>query len=414
MESPVGSETTKNKLNADAGRFNQNRSESNRQHHWDAFRAVLMLLGIPYHVALTYRIGQVWILDAREGMAGLSELAEFIHLFRMPAFFVIAGYFSALLLARRAPGQWLRGRLFRLGIPLAVAMLTLNPLLNMACELSGLPAAEAVQSWLRNSAESGGYWVRHLWFLIVLLYYSLAASLLVWRLPALANARVSPRRDALLARWFLPFWLGLAMLFGLWEAVSIELFYKAGLATNLPQQILRIDETLQYLPWFLLGWLMARAPAFHARLYRLSPVIVITAATFTALAIRYGPVLWPPYGRFLATVAGLCLTQVALVLLRRVASQPSASVRSLVDASFVVYLFHLPILAGLVVLMQPLAMHVALKAALVALLTFLLSWGCWAAVSRSPLLRLLYDGVRTKPGRTTRAQRPLVVSVIRS
>ncbi len=382
-----------------------------REHHWDALRALLMLLGIPYHVALAYRVGEVWIVNAHEGVRGFAAVAEFIHLFRMPAFFIIAGYFTALLLSRRAPATWLRGRLTRLAIPLAVALVTLNPLLNVACELSNFSLGPALRSWAHNSADSGGYWVRHLWFLIVLLYYSAAAAALVAFSPGLARAVLAVRWDARIARRFVPCWFALAALIGLWEAVSIELFYKAGLATNGPQQIFRLDETLEYLPWFLLGCVVARAPRIRERFFRLSPAILIAAVVFAGLSLLFAHELWPPYGRFLSTLAAMCLTQPVLVLVRRIAVRPSALVRRLVDASFVIYLFHLPVLAWLVLLFLPVAMPVAVKALAVLVLTSALSWGVWEIVARVPLLRLLYDGIRVRedrpaPGGTHSAQIP--------
>ncbi|MGD9811094.1 MAG: acyltransferase family protein [Sphingobium sp.] len=366
---------------------------ANREHHWDALRALLMLLGLPYHVALTYRTGEVWIVNAHEGVPLMAGFAAFIHLFRMPAFFVIAGYFSALLLSRRPAGDWLRGRMRRLAIPLFVALLTLNPLLNYACELSNFSPDDAARSWLLNSSTSGGYWIRHLWFLIVLLYFSAAVAALVAIHPGRAHWRMKPRSDGWAARHFVSIWFTLSILIAAWEAVSIELFYMAGLATNLPQQVLRLDETLQYLPYFILGLLLARAPLFGARLYRLHPAMVIAAVIFAGLSLLYSKMLWPPYGRFLETMAALCLIQPILAVLRHFAARPSKAVRQLVDGSFVVYLFHLPILCGLVVLFIPLAVPVWLKAVLVLILTSLLSWLAWEIVSRVPLLRLAYDGI---------------------
>lgn len=352
-----------------------------------------MLLGIPYHVALAYRVGEVWIVNTHEGVPGFAAIAEFIHLFRMPAFFIIAGYFTALLLARRAPGAWLGGRIRRLALPLAVALVTLNPLLNLACELSNFPLREAVRSWAHNSAESGGYWVRHLWFLIVLLYYSAIAAGLVALFARLAKARLPDGQDRQVARFFVPLWFALAVLLGLWEAVSIELFYMGGLATNGPQQIFRLDETLEYLPWFLLGCFLARAPVMRARFFRFSPAILMAGILFAGLSMIFKPDLWPPYGRFLSTLATMCLTQPVLVLVRGFAARPSALVQRLVDASFVIYLFHLPILAWLVVQFLPVAMPVVVKALAVLVLTVALSWGAWEIVARVPLLRLLYDGM---------------------
>ena len=171
--------------------------------------------------------------------------------------------------------------------------------------------------------------------------------------PGLAKVGLAARWDTGIARRFVPCWFGLAALMGLWEAVSIELFYKAGLATNGPQQIFRLDETLEYLPWYRRGCVVARAPRIRERFFRLSPAILIAAVVFTGLSMIFAQELWPPYGRFLSTLATMCLTQPVLVLVRRLAVRPSALVRQLVDASFFIYPFHLPIHAWLFVLFLP-------------------------------------------------------------
>jgi len=68
-------------------------------------------------------------------------------------------------------------------------------------------------------------------------------------------------------------------------------------------------------------------------------------------------------------------------------------VREFVSASFVIYLFHLPILVWLVVGFSGLAMPVGAKAVAITVLTLALSYRAWAVVRRSPTLRLLFDGV---------------------
>jgi glucan biosynthesis protein C len=361
-------------------------------HHWNAVRALLMLLGIPYHAAMAYRAGHEWIVQSGEGAPIFTYLAQVIHLFRMPAFFVIAGYFSAMILARRSPAEWLRQRFMRLGIPLVASLVTLVPLLNIACELSNLPRSEALVSWQHNSATSGGYWVRHLWFLIVLLYLCTAAAVLARRFPGLRAGSLPPAVDGWLARRFLAMTCSAAVAIGLWEAVSIELFYMAGAATNLFQQILRLDELLAFAPYFVLGCILARAPQVRERLYRFSPAILLAAILSLGLDLVFLDAMPPPLARLVETIAALSLTQLLFALARRFADRPFPAVERLVSASFVIYLFHLPVIVILVVIGQAVAMPLVVKVPLVMVLTLLLSWGAWRIISSSPLLRLIFDG----------------------
>ena len=88
------------------------------------------------------------------------------------------------------------------------------PVLNLACELSNLPLAQALASWRHNTLTSGGYWVRHLWFLIVLLYCCSAAAALAWWRPSLRVATLPPRVDG---------WVGVAAFAGADGAVASDL-----------------------------------------------------------------------------------------------------------------------------------------------------------------------------------------------
>lgn len=364
-----------------------------RQHYWDTLRAFLMLLGIPYHVAMAYRPNQVWIVRSDEGIAAFTWLAEIIHYFRMPAFFLIAGYFAGLLLMRRAPGDWLKGRFTRLGVPFVATVLTLVPVMNLACEFSNLPYRDALSSFVWNSSHSGGYWVRHLWFIIVLLYLCSAAALLFHLRPALRKACFTARLDELMARHFVVVLGFVASAVGLWEAAAIELFYIAGLATNVPQQIFRLDELITYTPYFLIGFMLQRAPKSLERMCCFSLPIAGLALVFIGLSLSVVGKIHPAPGRLVTTIAAVTSTQVLIAVARALLDRPFKLVRKVTEASFVIYLFHMPIICVLVWLAQGLAIPVALKGLAIMALALALSYAAWSVVARSRLLSFLFNGM---------------------
>lgn len=370
-------------------------AQDQRQHFWDALRAFLMLLGIPYHAALAYRPeGKDWIVLSHEGSGIFTYLAETIHIFRMPAFFLVAGFFAAMLLSRRAPGDWLGSRFERLIAPFFATIVLLVPVMNLICELSNLPPRAALASWRDNSLHSGGYWIRHLWFIVVLLYCSAAAAWLARRSPRLARAKLIARIDRWLARNFTLAVIGMGLAMGLWEAVAVELFYIVGLATNLPQQILRLEELIQYAPWFALGAFLSRTEHLRFQLSRFSPDVAALALLSVFASLWYMDALWAPIGRFVATFAAVTSTQVLIAAARRFANRPMPAIQRLVAASFVIYLFHMPIVIALVELGTYVPVPVVPKAFAVMALTLLLSYGAWLVIERSRLLLFLFDGRR--------------------
>src|SRR5262245_53701393 len=55
-----------------------------------------------------------------------------IHVFRLPLFFLVAGFFAALMLDRRGTAALVRNRGIRIGIPFVVGVLLVVPVLS-AC-----------------------------------------------------------------------------------------------------------------------------------------------------------------------------------------------------------------------------------------------------------------------------------------
>ncbi len=99
---------------------------ADRRHDLDALRSFAMLLGIALHAALAY-IGAGWVVSDERSSPGLGMLVPAIHGFRMPLFFLLSGFFSAMLWRRRGLVYLLSQRACRILLPLALACLTIVP-----------------------------------------------------------------------------------------------------------------------------------------------------------------------------------------------------------------------------------------------------------------------------------------------
>ena len=103
-----------------------------RYHDLDAFRAWAVLLGLVLHVAwlmMPYTLNTP-IVDVDGGPAG-SWAFVFIHLFRMQAFFLVAGFFGNLVYQRRGLWGFTKHRLLRIGVPLVLGWLILIPWIEL-------------------------------------------------------------------------------------------------------------------------------------------------------------------------------------------------------------------------------------------------------------------------------------------
>src|ERR1035437_4880825 len=115
-----------------------------RYHGFDALRASMMMLGVYLHAVCAYATMDHiwWYKDAQTGVAWDLQCL-FIHVFRLPMFFVKSGFFAALLVGKRGMGGFWRNRMLRIALPLVlfcyVLVAFLRPMEYLGRELGRSP-----------------------------------------------------------------------------------------------------------------------------------------------------------------------------------------------------------------------------------------------------------------------------------
>ena len=162
-------------------------SKTERIHALDSLRAIMMLLGLVIHSAVTYGTfeGYHWPLKDPESTSIFMDYTVlFIHAFRMPIFFVVAGFFGAMLFFERSPIKMFKNRIDRILYPLIVFILILAPTIKFAANYSNAsfdgdsnPLMVALEPFkiLINWLPEG---TSHLWFLYYLFMITLASYVL--------------------------------------------------------------------------------------------------------------------------------------------------------------------------------------------------------------------------------------------
>ena len=97
-----------------------------RRHDLDALRAFAMLLGIVLHAAMSF-VEVPWAVQDRFRGPEYALLVSAIHGFRMPLFFLLSGFFTAMLWRRRGLDGLLRQRAKRIALPLVLGCVTVVP-----------------------------------------------------------------------------------------------------------------------------------------------------------------------------------------------------------------------------------------------------------------------------------------------
>ncbi|WP_038965529.1 acyltransferase family protein, partial [Bradyrhizobium diazoefficiens] len=95
---------------------------SERLHALDALRGGALLLGIVLHAAMSFvpATPRFWFIQDTHPSLLLGLLTFTIHVFRMTAFFPMAGFFARMSFHRRGSWGFVRDRLQRIGLPLVI------------------------------------------------------------------------------------------------------------------------------------------------------------------------------------------------------------------------------------------------------------------------------------------------------
>ena len=171
-----------------------------RYHGLDGLRGFAMLLGIALHATLPYfsrlaGLEAFWPADDDQSVL-LFLVFDCIHIWRMPVFFLLAGFFAHLVLERRPDSTFAMDRLRRVALPLLIfgpVMAVIVPPIWIYGWF-GVISLETIRDALmeRPNLESSGDLVAHLWFLYYLLL--MYAALMAFRsLGRIWNARMTAR-----------------------------------------------------------------------------------------------------------------------------------------------------------------------------------------------------------------------------
>lgn len=399
-----------------------------RFHSLDALRAFALLLGVAFHAAESFEPGveTYWaVADASpSGLLGILRHAS--HSFRLEVFFLIAGFFARLLVHRRGTVAFLHNRAGRILVPLVVGWLVLYPLLvylwlvgagvggrldqfGIPPELRGASPALLTLGFFATLQFVPRFDLTHLWFLHQLLVlYALALPLRAawhrWMDPT--GVRLI-RVDRLVSRVLASPWN--VVLLALASLPALLLMDSWGVDTPKSSLIPHLPTTLLFGFQFGLGWLLHRQPRLLEVLARrwATPLVLGTLLVLpTAEGLRWLQPLGltpanAPWLRGAHTILyALMMWGFVLGLLGafvRFRRTPSLRWRYVADASYWVYLAHLPLVVWLQVLMARWPVHWTLKYPLILAIATAACFVSYRYLVRSTFIGAQLNGRRYPP-----------------
>jgi glucans biosynthesis protein C len=383
-----------------------------RVHALDAVRAFALLCGIVLHAAMSFSPAWVTtgtpIVDVSQSPA-LQGVFHVLHSFRMLLFFVMAGFFANLLLQLRGISGFWRNRLRRIGVPLVAGWIVLMPLLVA-------PIIWAV--YINNGGFTGdgrgmaamrqaGVPLGHLWFLYYLMLIYAVTVGAVWAARRVGvSARLARIADAC-ANWLVRRHV-VTLLMPL--PISIALFASADWIpwTGIPSPILGLvpqaAAVVAFGSAFVLGWMLCRRQELlqvWGRCWQVHAVIAIAASgvslwllgpadqvdALASVAKRIAYICSYTLGAWSWVVA---ITGFSI----RHLSSFSPVWRYLADASYWMYLAHMPLVLTLQVLMMRWSAHWSIKFPLIVILAFVLLLASYEYLVRGTFVGAWLNGQR--------------------
>ncbi|WP_027532530.1 acyltransferase family protein [Bradyrhizobium sp. WSM3983] len=343
-----------------------------RLHALDALRGGALLLGIVLHATLSFLPGsaQFWFVRDAHPSLLLGLLSFAIHVFRMTTFFLMAGFFARMSFHRRGSWGFVRDRLQRIGLPLVIGWpIIFAPMSLIVIWASHFPNGGSSRSW---PPVLPNFPLTHLWFLYVLLELYVAMLLLrgaiVW-LDASGAWRAAV--DRLFARIMRSPLAPLVLAIPIGIAFSLDQRWINAMGVRTPDQslITNAQAWIGFGTAFGIGWLLHRQIDLLRLLERRwLPYLLLALCLILISFVLSGVVSSAPGAPklpFSATTLRLVCailyasaiwisTFAVIGLALRFMSGFSPTWRYLADASYWLYLIHMPIVMALQVALSQL------------------------------------------------------------
>lgn len=359
----------------------------------DQVRSHMMLLGIVLHAAGSYNnlpAGELWPYKSVDVHIGYSVLINLIHSFRMQVFFLVAGLFAAMLLSKRGSTGFLKHRTQRVLLPLLIFA---GPLM-LSCNWLFAYGAELMHRRGTIIEFSDSVHLYHLWFL----YYLYIYVLLAIPLQGVLIRCFSEGRNRYVAK-VLPWMIGILIALVHFAEKSYLLEVPVGL--NVFKGVF-----FQYFLFFAAGMM-----AFHLReeffasvdrCWRLLAFAVLFLIMFVASVAMNAAqnegdpnaIVW--YGMIFLGLYYAFACWFVLAIYKRLCDHFSPVASYLSEASYWVYLVHLPMTVALPMLIDDWQLHHVVKFGVVLLVTLFVSLLTFHLFARSTWIGWLLNGKRRR------------------
>ena len=365
-----------------------------RSFYIDNLRILLTVLVIVHHTAIAYGASGGWCYIASNtikgaGIIALSSLLAVDQAFFMSLFFFISASFTPTSIDKKGAGKFMKDRLVRLGIPLLLTMLLINPSLLYAINIYTHTTSASWAGYVWGVVKSIPT-TSHMWFVLALLifesiyvlyrkyYKQPVLSGIIGRMPSNLNILVFILVSGIIAfliRLVYPIggknFIGLQFgYFGLYT-----LFYVLGIIASRKNWIERLSfqqakfwgtVALVAIPLIVLAWVsLIRNPSLFGQF--------VGGLYWRAFALA----LWEA-----VVCVGICYF--LLMFFRKYINRSNVFFTEMAANSYAVYFIHPLIVVGLTVLFEKVGLSPFVTFLMVAMLSVTLCFALAHLIRRIP------------------------------
>ena len=385
------------------------RDNSIRYHGLDALRGMAMLLGIVLHAALPYmpNVEAFWPADESSSHV-INTIFQFIHIWRMPLFFILAGFFANLIISKKSWRSWWGNRFLRIALPIIVFF----------------PVMSLTLPWIFKYGKTGDFIFFysdvgqpfHLWFLWQLMIFVISTA--IFRLPYLLGVGVLKALNR----------IGLGFIgnvFGESKSVLSSILFRSRFpivfiilcsVINLPTQGELIVNPIASGLYFVIGYsLYGNASLFtflkaHWRRYFLAGLVAFTLYMILESknlvtdiystdmkGDEYLKAISEPFAIIIVSIKIICgvLFSYAFIgLAEKRFGAYNPRLRFISDGAYWMYLIHLPIVTFITFFMFNFHMLIEIKFLIAIVMTSIICLGTYKYFVRSTPIGILLNGRR--------------------
>ena len=380
-----------------------------RYHGLDALRGMAMLLGIVLHAALPYmpNVEAFWPADESSSHV-INTIFQFIHIWRMPLFFILAGFFANLIISKKSWRSWWGNRFLRIALPIIVFF----------------PVMSLTLPWIFKYGKTGDFIFFysdvgqpfHLWFLWQLMIFVISTA--IFRLPYLLGVGVLKALNR----------IGLGFIgnvFGEYKSVLSSILFRSRFpivfiiicsVINLPTQGELIVNPIASGLYFVIGYsLYGNASLFtflktHWRRYFLAGLVAFTLYMILESknlvtdiystdmkGDEYLKAISEPFAIIIVSIKIICgvLFSYAFIgLAEKRFGAYNPRLRFISDGAYWMYLIHLPIVTFITFFMFNFHMPIEIKFLIAIVMTSIICLGTYKYFVRSTPIGILLNGRR--------------------